>query len=147
MPIKFLFTVFLLCFFSFAVRSQAVVFVNAGSRAAWGDNQELTIYKNGNCRYALREVNGTTKDSSSFAITPQQLNSIFQKANELGFFSLNKEYKGTAVDGSGVYISMNNAGKKNHVSVVNISQPAIKELLNFMNELLASRSILISYGY
>jgi hypothetical protein len=126
--------------------AQAVLFINAGSRAAYGDQQELTIDSKGNGRYYLRQVNGPVKDSVFFSISPQQLQSFFNKAETAGFFSLNNEYKGKAVDGAGIYISMNNAGKKHYVALANTDLLVINELVSMLNDILATYKIRINYG-
>jgi len=126
--------------------SQAVFYLNAGSRAPWGDNQQLTIHQSGQALFILREVNGRAKDSISFNIPADQLNSIFQKAREIGFFGLEKNYDSDAKDGWGIYISLNDQGNKYQVSVKNIVQPAIKEFVTFLNNLLSTRNIRIRYG-
>jgi hypothetical protein len=143
---KFVFIV-LTCFcFSLAGLSQPVVFINAGSRASYGSNQELTIDSKANCRYYLREVNGAAKDSSFFSISQQQLDSFFSKANEVGFFNLNNKYNGGSVDGAGIYISINSAGKKHNVQLNNTDQPAINELVTMLNRMLEPLRIRINYG-
>ena len=142
---KAFFIVFCCCL-SLASFSQAVLFINAGSRAAWGNQQELTIDSKGNCRYYLRELNGPVKDSSKFSITTQQLQNFFSKANESGFFTLNNEYKGKAVDGAGIYISMNNAGIKHFVRLVNTDVPVVNELVTLLNTILKPYNIIINYG-
>ena len=63
-------------------------------------------------KYYLKEVNGPLKDSSSFTISITQLDSLFARARQVGFFSLNNSYHSTKVDGGGIYISMNHAGTK-----------------------------------
>ena len=47
---------------SLSAWSQTVVFINAGSRAAWGNQQQLLVDAGGDARYYLREVNGPAKD-------------------------------------------------------------------------------------
>lgn len=128
------------------LQAQPVLFINAGSRAAYGQQQELIIDNNGNCRYRLREVNGLIKDSSVFSISRVQLDSIFKKADEADFFSLNQKYTGDAKDGAGIYISLNSSGRKHSVQLVNTDQPAIHELIDLVNTLLAPQNIRINYG-
>ncbi len=142
---KIFFIVFCSCL-SLAGLSQAVLYINAGSRAAWGTNQDITIDAKGNGRYYVREMNGPVKDSVIFSITTQQLQSFFSTADQSGFFNLNTEYKGKAVDGAGIYISMNSAGKKHHVQLVNTDVPAINKLVTLLNTMLAPFNILINYG-
>ena len=140
------FIVLACCYFSLAGLSQPVVFINAGSRASYGSNQELTIDSKANCRYYLREVNGPAKDSSFFSISQQQLDSFFRKADQVGFFSLSNKYDGGLVDGAGIYISMNSSGKKHNVQLNNTDQPAINELVTMLNRMLEPRRIRINYG-
>ena len=144
--LKKIFFIVFYCCLSLAGLSQAVLYINAGSRAAWGNNQELTIDHKGTCRYYLREVNGPIKDSSVFSITTQQLQSFFSKAEQSGFFGLKKKYDGKVVDGAGIYISMNSAGKKHQVSLVNTDQPVINELVTLLNTMLVPFNIRINYG-
>ena len=134
------------CCLSLAAQSQIVFFINAGSRASYGNHQELLIDTKGLCKYRLSEVNGAVKDSASFTISRQQLDSIFQKAEQVGFFNLNKKYESGAVDGAGILISMNSSGRKHSVQLVNIDQPAIKEIVTLVNSMLAPRRIRINYG-
>lgn len=143
---KFFFIIMFCCCISFAATSQAVLFINAGSRAAWGNNQELLIDAAGKGTYYLKEVNGPVKDSVVFNITTLQLQNFFSKAEELGFFNLNNNYNGKAVDGAGIYISMNSSGKKHYVKVTNTDQPVINELVTLLNTLLAGYNIRINYG-
>lgn len=142
-------TAILVCVFvllSVSVQAQVVFFINAGSRTSYGDNQELMIDANGNARYYLRELNGPTKDSSQFNIGKTLLDSIFLKAQAVGFFNLNTRYDGGAKDGAGIYISMNNAGRIHSVHVINTDVSAINEFMNWLNTILASRRIRINYG-
>src|SRR5207302_4931171 len=88
-------------FISTSVQSQVVVQINAGSRASWGTNQNLTIDKTGHCSFYLSEVRGAIKDSSSFTISASQLDSFLTKAAQVGFFNLNSRYDGGYADGSG----------------------------------------------
>ena len=134
------------CLLTLSAASQPVVFINAGSRASYGNHQELLIDSKGAVRYYLRELNGATKDSSSFSITPQQLDSFFRKAEQIGFFTLNNKYESGAVDGAGIYISMNSSGKKHNVQLVNIDLPAINDLIGFLNTMLTPHRIRIYYG-
>lgn len=146
MGTKIIFLVTACCCFSFAALSQAVVFINAGSRASWGTNQELTIDDKGQCTYYLREVNGPVKDSSFFHITAAQLDSFFSKAGQVNFFGLNSKYDVGALDGAGIYISLNSSGKKHSVQLRNTDVPAVNDLVTFLNELLAPHKIRIYYG-
>ena len=129
------------------LQAQPVVFVNAGSRTAWGTNQELTIDANGQCRYYMREaMTGNVKDSVFFSITASQLAAFFDKAETLGFFDLNTVYDSGKTDGAGVYISLNDKGRKKRVSVANVQQPAVDGLIAYLNEILAPQKIRIYYG-
>jgi hypothetical protein len=136
----------LLSAISFQVHSQTVVYINAGSRATWGFNQEIMINKAGNVSYYLRAVNGPAKDSSFFSLPPATLDSFFSKATQSGFFSLNRNYDGGAADGSGIYISLNNSGRKYSVNVRNADVPAITELVNWLNNLFTPNRIHINYS-
>lgn len=131
---------------SLSARSQTVVFINSGSRAAWGNQQQLLIDAGGNARYYLREVNGPVKDSIIFILSALQLQSFFEKAETSGFFTLNTSYDGGAVDGAGIYISLNKSGRKHSVSLVNTDVPAINELIRWLNSLLEPQKIVINYG-
>lgn len=133
-------------FFSMAAVCQTVLFINAGSRASYGQQQELLVDANGNCRYRLGTVNGPVKDSSSFALLPGQLDSLFRKAVETGFFSLQHNYDGGAADGAGIYISMNHAGQQHYVQLKNTDVPAINQFITLLNTMLAPRQIRINYG-
>lgn len=140
------FTILLLCFASIAFSQAPVVFVNSGSRAPYGTNQELTIWANGQCRYYNKEVNGPVKDSSVFSISTATLDSLFTKAEQLGFFQLNHGYTNTkVVDGSGIYISMNYKGRKKRVDTRNTDVPAVTELVKWLNERLLAKGIAIKY--
>lgn len=132
--------------FSVAAISQTVFFINAGSRANHGRQQELLIDQNANCRYRLSDVNGLVKDSASFSLLPGQLDSLFRNADETGFFSLNRRYDGGAADGAGIYISLNYSGRKYSVELLNTDLPAINRLVTLLNAMLAPRNIRINYG-
>jgi hypothetical protein len=126
--------------------SQVVFFINAGSRANYGNHQELSIDSKGSCRYFLREVNGKAKDSISFNLSSAQMDSLFRKADQLGFFNLQANYQDSSSDGAGIYISMNSAGRLKSVNLVNADVPAINELISFLNNMLAPNRIRIYYG-
>ena len=139
--------ILLLIAISGAVTAQApVVFVNAGSRAPYGKQQELMIYPNGLCKYYSGEVNGMLKDSATFNITAAQLQSFFTKATSVGFFELEKSYNGKKTDGAGVYISLNYNGRKKKVYVANTPVPPVDELMKHLNSILAARAVYLSYG-
>lgn len=142
---KLTFILFLV-FGTFNASTQPVIFINAGSRANHGNHQELTIDKNGAVRYFLRQLNGTAIDSVKFNLTSQQLDSIFQKAESVGFFNLQNNYQSGALDGAGIYISMNSSGKMHNVSLNNIDVPAINELITQLNSMLRPQRIRIYYG-
>jgi len=142
---KLIFSIFLLLA-SFISSTQPVIFINAGSRANRGNNQELTIEKNGTAKYFLRQINGTALDSVFFKLTTSQLDSIFQKAESVGFFNLQANYQGGAVDGAGIYISMNSSGKTQSVNLNNTDVSAINELVTFLNAMLRPQRIRIYYG-
>ena len=135
------------CFsFALVATSQTVVHINAGSRANYGTYQNLLINLDGQCNYQLREVNGTTKDSSVFNISKSQLDSILQRAEQLGFFQLNNKYDGGLADGAGILIGLNNSGKKKTVQLVNTDLPQVNELVAFINHILEPQKIRIYYG-
>ena len=131
---------------TFLASTQPVIFINAGSRANRGNHQELIIEKNGAARFYLRQYNGTTLDSIFFNLTLNQLDSFFQKAESVGFFNLQTNYQGGAVDGAGIYISMNSSGKKHSVNLNNMDVSAINELVTFLNSMLRPQRIRIYYG-
>ena len=131
---------------SLAGTAQTVLFINAGSRAATGNQQELTIDSKGNGRYYLRQVNGPVKDSAVISIGQEQLQNFLSRAEAAGFFNLNNEYKGKAVDGAGIYISMNSNGKKHFVELANTDIPLINELITQLNSMLVPFHIRINYG-
>ena len=135
-----------LLFTSLIASTQPVVFINAGSRANRGNYQELIIEKNGDARYFLRQLNGPALDSIQFKLTTQQLDSIFQKAESVGFFNLQNNYQSGAVDGAGIYISMNSSGKMQSVDLKNIDVPAINEIIILLNSMLRPQRIRIYYG-
>jgi hypothetical protein len=137
---------FLCCIISFSAISQTIVQINAGSRAPWGNNQNLLIDNKGHCTYFLSEVNGAVKDSSSFIFSASQLDSFFTRAEQVGFFQLNSKYDGGVADGAGIFISMNHAGKKHSVDLQNQDIPPVNELIGYLNLLLASHKIRIYYG-
>ena len=143
---KLFFLIWCCCLLPLSLLSQVVFFINAGSRANYGNHQELTIDSKGNCRYVLREAGGRGKDSTSFSITSTHLDSLFRKADQVGFFNLNARYEDRSADGAGIYISMNSAGKLKSVHAVNTDVPAINELVSFLNNMLAPQRIRIYYG-
>lgn len=143
---KVFFFILLFISISLVVQSQAVVYINAGSRAPYGFYQDLQINNNGQVKYRKVEVNGRVKDSSSFTITRVQLDSFFRKADQVGFFQLNAMYDGGFVDGAGILISLNNAGKKHMVQLKNTDVPQVNDLIAWVNKLLKPRNIRIYYG-
>ena len=138
--------ILILLFTTFIASTQPVIFINAGSRANRGNHQELTIEKNGVSRYFLRQLNGSALDSISFNLSVQQLDSIFLKAESVGFFNLQTNYQSGAVDGAGIYISMNSSGKMHSVNLNNMDVSAINELVTFLNSMLRPQRIRIYYG-
>ena len=145
MPKQLFFSLFLFLATTNVAQSQPVVYINAGSRAHTGTTQELFIDANGQCRFWLRNVNGPAKDSSVFSISRAQLDSFFAKAVELGFFNLNNTYESNKTDGSGILISLSHGGQKKSVSLRNIDQPVINQLVARLNEILAPQQIRIYY--
>ena len=126
--------------------AQLVVQIDAGSRAPWGDIQSLTIDNKGKCRYMKYDVStNAIKDSSSFFITEGQLQDFLKKADESGFFTLNKEYH-RGVDGAGIFIAINSNGKKNGVDLKNTDVATVNTLVAFLNNILQTKKIKIYYG-
>lgn len=145
--VKLFFLLCLACSISyFPAQSQVVLQINAGSRAPFGDYQSLLVNLNGECSYKLVTVNGPVKDSSRFTIAKSQLDSIFSKAEQIGFFQLNNKYDGGRVDGAGILIAMNSSGKKKSVQVLNVDVPQVNELVAFINRILQPQKIRIDYG-
>ena len=143
---KLIFLIWCCCLLPLSLLSQVVFFINAGSRANYGNHQELSIDSKGSCRYFLREVNGKAKDSLTFSFSSAQMDSLFRKADQTGFFTLEASYQDPSSDGAGIYISMNSAGRLKNVNVVNTDVPAINELIGFLNNMLAPHRIRIYYG-
>jgi len=143
---RLLFILFFCAVIVFCAQSQAVVYINAGSRALTGTTQDLVIFNNGQCRYVLSEVDGTVKDSSSFSITKQQLDSFFVKASQVGFFNLNNKYESNLADGAGIYISIDKNGQVKAVQLHNTDVSAVNELITWLNRILVPHKILINYG-
>jgi len=132
--------------FSMHVAGQTVIHINAGSRAPYGTYQNLLVNTNGECNYQLREVSGKGKDSAVFTISKSQLDSIFAKADQLGFFQLNDKYDRGVADGAGILIALNSSGKKKTVQLLNTDVPQVNELVAFINHILEPRKIRIYYG-
>lgn len=135
-----------LYFYIGQAHSQIIIFINAGSRANYGNQQELSIDREGNARYILRKVNGAAEDSLYFTLTSQQVDSIFRKANSVGFFNLNAKYQSATADGSGLHISLNHNGRIHTVQLFNTDIKPINDLITFLNTMLAPRGIRINYG-
>lgn len=133
-------------FIAITARSQVVVQVNAGSRAPWGTNQNLFIDQQGHCVFYLKDIQGPVKDSSSFDIPVSQLSSFLDKAKQVGFFNLREKYNGDLADGAGIFLSLNSAGQKHSVELLNTDIPAVRELVAQLNSILAPRGIRINYG-
>jgi len=129
-----------------SARPQVVLQLNAGSRASWGTNQDLFIDQQGHCRYYLNEVNGKKEDSSFFSVPAVQIDSLLTKAQQLGFFGLNEKYDAGRADGAGIFISLSSSGKKHSVDLRNEDLPAIHELVDRINRILAPHRIRINYG-
>jgi hypothetical protein len=143
---KLIFLIWCCWLLPLSLLSQVVFFINAGSRAHHGNQQELSIDSKGSCRYYLREVNGKAKDSLSFNFSSTQMDSLFRKTEQVGFFNLETKYQDSSADGAGIYISVNSAGRLKSVHVVNTDVPAINELIGFLNNLLVPHRIRIYYG-
>lgn len=133
-------------YYSTATIAQPVVFINAGSRAPWGNMQELWINANGQCRYFLKEANGAVKDSSIFMLEAGQLDLFFLQAVKLGFYALPAMNDGGVNDGAGILVSMNDKGKKHRVQLLNTENQTIKALVDYLNGFLAIHKVIIFYG-
>lgn len=134
------------CSFAVTIKAQTVVQIDAGSRAPYGYIQSLTIDAAGRCRYLQYEVSdGKVKDSATFTITKAQLDSFFLKAAQVGFFDLAEDYS-YGVDGAGVFIAINSAGKKHSVNVKNRTVKQVDDLIANLNAILQARKIKIYYG-
>ena len=94
----------------------------------------------------MAEVNGPVKDSSRFTISSSQLDSLFSRAEQLGFFQLNNKYDAGFADGSGIMIAMNHSGKKKTVQLLNTDVPQINDWVTFLNHMLQPQKIRIYYG-
>ena len=138
--------IFIAMMFYVSAASQTVVHINAGSRAPYGTYQNLLIDISGQVSYQRREVSGAVKDSLVFSITKSQLDSIFSKAEQTGFFQLNNKYDGGFADGAGILIGMNSSGKKKTVQLLNTDIPQINELVALINRMLEPQKIRIYYG-
>lgn len=136
---------FVCCLFSIASFAQVVLYVDAGSRAPWGNREELLVNKNGKVLYYLVNEKGDIVDSAITNITLQQITSFFQQASQNGFFKLDSIYDGGVADGSGIYMSMNDNGSMHHVSVLNTNVPAVTELLTLLKSMLEPKNIRIRY--
>ena len=143
---KTIILIFIAGIFYLPASSQIVIHINAGSRAAYGTYQNLLVDINGQCSYQRREVNGAVKDSMVFAISKSQLDSIFNKAEQLGFFQLNNRYDGGFADGAGIMIALNSGGKKKTVDLLNTDVAQINELVALINRMLQPQNIRIYYG-
>lgn len=129
-----------------AARAQLVVQIDAGSRAPYGYVQSLNIDAKGNCKYLKYNVeNGAVKDSASFKLTAAQLDTFFNKADVVGFYNLDSQYR-NGVDGAGIYIALSHAGKKQGVDVKNYNVPQVDELIAVLNNMLQAYKIRIYYG-
>ena len=129
-----------------ALHAQIVVQVNAGSRAPWGEAQQLTIDKKGKCHYVHYDVSAQhILDSATFTITKAQLDTFFKKADEVGFYGLQKDYH-KGIDGEGLFISLSDNGKNGTVDLLNTDIPQVNALVATLNGILQPRSIKIYYG-
>ena len=137
--------IFLNAFYAPAL-TQTVIHINAGSRASYGTYQNLLIDVSGQVSYQRREVNGAVKDSLNFNIAKAQLDSIFLKADQIGFFQLNDKYDGGFADGAGIFVAMRYAGKTKTVQLLNTDVPQINELVGYINRILEPQRIRIYYG-
>jgi len=127
-------------------QSQTVIQVNAGSRAPYGNYQNLLISADGKCSYQLAQVNGPVKDSAHFTISSAQVDSLFTKAEQVGFFQLNAKYDAGYADGSGVMIAMNHSGNKKTVQLLNTDIPQINDWVTLLNHMLLPQKSRIYYG-
>ena len=126
------------------VRARIIFQVNAGSRAPWGTDQDLTIDSMGGCEYRLSEVYDGVKDSLRFSLPAGYVDSLLRRSDELGFFKLDSDYV-RGRDGSGVYISMNYHGRIYSVNVINKDIPQIHSIVSLLNGLLQPHKISIKY--
>ncbi len=129
-----------------SAQAQVVIQVNAGSRAAWGNNQNLMIDKNGKCTYFVSQPDGQKKDSKEFSISQKQLDGLFSKAESVGFFTLDAKYDGGVADGAGVFIAIKSGTKINSVDVFNKDVSAINSFVETLNVILKTQNIRIYYG-
>jgi hypothetical protein len=143
---KSLFSILTAIMFCLSASSQTVIHINSGSRASYGTYQNLLIDINAQVSYQKREVNGAVKDSLTFSISKSQLDSIFAKAEQNGFFQLNNKYDGGFADGAGIMIAINSSGKIKTVHLLNTDVPQINELVALINRMLEPQKIRIYYG-
>ena len=144
---KLLLTLLLACIsltYLGAQKAPIVIQVNAGSRAPYGTVQNLLVDASGRCSYNVDDVTGLQVSSSKFNISKVQVDSFLKKANDIGFFKLQPTYS-EGYDGSGVFMSLNYAGHKYHVDLINRSVPEITTLLDMLNGFLAPRKVRIDY--
>jgi hypothetical protein len=139
-------TLLVLLLSSLCAFAQPVIYVNTGSRATWGHNQELTIQADGSASYARKQVNGQVEDQKAFLFGRASLDSLFQKADETGFFNLSREIRGEAQDGSGVYITIRSGDRTHTVHAVNSVVPGVEDWMNHLNRLLSVHGIRMYYG-
>lgn len=139
------FALFSFFFISQKINAQVIIQIDAGSRSPFGNIQSLIIQANGKCAYYFSTVQGELRDSTSFVFSKAQTDSLLSQAERLGFFGLQKEYK-KGVDGAGIFISINKAGKKKSVSLINSDVPEINAWVMLLNEMLKDRNIYINYG-
>jgi hypothetical protein len=143
---KTIILIFIAGIFYLPASSQTVIHINWGSRAPYGTYQTLLIDINGQVSYQRREVTGAVKDSLLFSMTKSQLDSIFTKAEQTGFFQLNNRYDGGFADGAGILVAINSSGKKKTVQLLNTDIPQINELVALINRMLEPQRIKIYYG-
>ena len=128
-----------------AQKAPVLVQVNSGSRAPYGNVQDLTIDNRGQCIYYLTTVKGALIDSMRFNLRVTQVDSFLTGAVSLGFFKLRDQYK-TGSDGAGVYLSLNNKGSKHSVDVKNQSIPEVDQVVALLNRILQPHNVWIYYG-
>ena len=110
--------------------------VTAGGMELWEISETITIEADGNANF-YRSKGGSSPEvllDTNFTITTEQVQQIWQSIQNENFFSLNSIYKDdTVIGGSFVVFTVTADGTTKQVTVKNISQQQIQNIISSIN--------------
>jgi hypothetical protein len=107
-----------------------------GGVAPWEEKVSITIDNTGQATYIRFSTSGppTILAESTFTVSASGLQQLWKTIQDSSFFSLNSDWiDTTAQDGMFAKVSVTANGATHEVSITNIAQPAIQEIISILN--------------